>query len=90
MDSASAFPEIHADVLTDAAVITTGGSVLRAGNGRCGIILVDETDHRPVLHIDETSDDRTINLFLRPTKDSSPIVRSDEGDGQFYEMLINR
>jgi hypothetical protein len=89
MNFNTAFPDIHPDVIAKATVITTHGALLRAGDGQSGIIIVDETDHRPVLRIDETSDDETIHLFLEPAEDSSAIVRTEE-DARSYEILINR
>ena len=88
-DLAIAFPDIHPDVIAKATVITIRGALLKIGDGQFGIVIVDETDHRPVLHIDENSDAETIHLFLYPAKDSSAIVRSEE-DARSYEVLLNR
>jgi hypothetical protein len=63
MSFTTAFPDIHPDVIAKATVITTQGALLKAGDGQSGTIIVDETDHRPVLRIDETSDE-AIHLFL--------------------------
>lgn len=84
-----AFPDIHPEVIAKATLITTRGAILKAGDGQFGIVIVDEDEHRPVLHIDETSDDETIHLFLYPAKDSSAIVRREE-DERSYEILLNR
>jgi hypothetical protein len=89
MNFTTDFPDIHPNVIARATVITTHGALLKAGEGRFGIIIVDETNHRPVLRIDENSDDETIHLFLAPAKDSSAIVRTGE-DARSYEILINR
>jgi hypothetical protein len=89
MNFTTAFPDTHPDVIAKATVITSRGALLKAGDGQSGIIIVDETDHRPILRIDETSDDETIHLFLDPAKDSSAIVRTEE-DARSYEILINR
>jgi hypothetical protein len=89
MNLTTAFPDIHPDVIAKATVITTHGALLKAGDGQFGIIIVDETDHRPVLRIDENSDDETIHLFLDPAKDSSAIVPTEK-DARSYEILLNR
>jgi hypothetical protein len=89
MNLTTDLPDIHPDVIAKATVISTRGVLLKAGDGQSGIVIVDETDHRPVLRIDETSDDQTIHLFLDPAKDSSAIVRTEK-DGRSYEILLNR
>lgn len=83
------FPDIHPDFFANTTIVTADGEVLRTGDGKSGVVIVDVSDHVPVLVVTETSDDDIINLFLTPAKSSSGVYIDDDKSVD-AQVLMNR
>jgi hypothetical protein len=84
----------------DPTLITSGGRVIRQGNGRDGVVVVDDLDHLPLLDISEASDEATVDLVLlfapgaklikSDPKASASLDYPDYEPFRTYELAIDR
>lgn len=72
-------------------IVTAGGKVIHVGDEYGGLVIVDRKDEKPVILMDELSDNQVVNLFML-TANCGSVISHDEQDIMFrkHEILIDR
>ena len=86
--------------VSELTIVTATGKVLQTGLGGAGVLVVDSETHKPIVQVEEVSDDETVQAFLTVATGAAfgKIDFENEScdhyviqdDKAFHEILIQR